>query len=46
MKRRKITALSYIGSGRFRATFSCSHVQEIQGSTTRLPRMANCAACN
>lgn len=45
MKRRRITSLDYIGSGIFRATFSCSHVQQITGSTRRLPRIAVCEQC-
>lgn len=45
MKRRYITKLEYIGSGKFNATFSCSHSQVIEGSTRRLPRIAACEQC-
>lgn len=45
-KVRRITHLDYIGRSRFRATFTCGHVQEITGSTRRLPRQARCLACS
>ncbi len=45
MKRRYITNLEYIGAGKFRATFTCAHVQEIEGSTRRIPRIGVCEQC-
>lgn len=45
MKRRYVKNLEYIGSGKFRALLSCQHVQVIEGSTRRLPRIAPCQLC-
>lgn len=44
-KVRRILKLAYLGAGRFRATFTCLHVQEIEGSTRRIPRQALCLSC-